>query len=49
MVISVVKKTQFRVVIRAVRKRNLWLVIRMVKTDSFGWLLVSIKKKHILG
>ena len=29
---------------RAVTKRNLWVVIRMVKTGSFGWLLVSSKK-----
>ena len=34
-----VKKGHFCVFVTVVKKRQFWLVIRMVKMDSFGWLL----------
>ena len=39
MVIRVVKKEQLWVVVRVVKKGQFRLVIRVVKSDSLGWLL----------
>ena len=39
MVIRMVKKWQFCVVNSVVKKRQFWVVIRMVKMVSFKWLL----------
>ena len=35
---------QFWLVIRVVKKRQVWVVIMVVKWDRFGWLLEWLKR-----
>ena len=46
-----VKKGQFRVVIRVVKKGQFWVLIRVVKKGQFwfGWLLGWLKRGSLGG